>query len=68
MKVRFGSKLERRVGPIMLFCLVTIATVLIINAIYHESANGELIELIEGIQHEILELQAFLKLCAYIKF
>jgi hypothetical protein len=41
----------------MLFCLVTVATVLVINALYHESANGTLVELIEGIKREILELQ-----------
>ncbi|CAK5114620.1 unnamed protein product [Meloidogyne enterolobii] len=55
--VNFGKKLESRIGPISLFCLVTIATVLIINTIYHESANGTLVELIEGILKEILELQ-----------
>ncbi|KAL7078309.1 hypothetical protein ACQ4LE_002692 [Meloidogyne hapla] len=53
----FCNKLENRIGPILLFCLITIATVLIINTIYHESANGTLIELIEGIQKEIIELQ-----------
>nr|CAD2183726.1 unnamed protein product [Meloidogyne enterolobii] len=55
--VNFGKKLESRIGPISFFCLITIATVLIINTIYHESANGTLVELIEGILKEILELQ-----------
>jgi len=52
--------LESRIGPISFFCLITIATVLIINTIYHESANGTLVELIEGILKEILELQVFI--------
>uniref|UniRef100_A0A914MZE7 Uncharacterized protein n=1 Tax=Meloidogyne incognita TaxID=6306 RepID=A0A914MZE7_MELIC len=56
--VNFGKKLESRIGPISFFCLITIATVLIINTIYHESANGTLVELIEGILKEILELQS----------
>ena len=51
-------KLERRLGPVLLICLATVATVLVINGLFHESGRGTIIALIDSLEQEILQIQA----------
>ena len=50
-------KLERRLGPVLLLCLATVATVLVINGLFHESGRGTIIALIDSLEQEILQIQ-----------